>query len=361
MQSAEGYDALASYGGIHTFSPLGASLISVIVPVYNEEGNVVPLHGELMAALPLTGDDYEIIYVDDGSTDGGFAQLTALAAACSAVTVVRFRRNFGQTAALAAGIETSKGDTLVFIDADLQNDPADIPRLVAKLRDGYDVVSGWRVRRHDSALSRKLPSRLANWLISRVTGVELSDYGCTLKAYRREVISSFRLYGEMHRFIPAYAAWSGAKITEMPVNHRPRILGRSKYGLSRTWKVLLDLLTVKFLSGYATKPIYLFGSAGVMSMSLGILAGAVVIYQKLVDEVWAHRNPVLLLAVFLFVIGTQFVMMGLLAELIMRTYHESQDKPTYVLREIVKGQAGTPVVEGSAQASESWTALPSRA
>jgi glycosyltransferase involved in cell wall biosynthesis len=316
-------------------------VISVIVPVYNEELNLPPLHGELVAALDSTGREYEIVYVDDGSRDGSFEQLKAIAAECPAATVVQFRRNFGQTAALAAGIEISKGDILIFIDADLQNDPADIPMMLQKLDEGHDVVSGWRRNRQDAAISRKLPSSMANWLISWVTGVHLNDYGCTLKVYRREVLENFRLYGEMHRFIPAYASWSGASITEMAVNHRARRAGKSKYGISRTFKVLLDLATVKFLGGYATKPIYAFGGLGAAAMLAGVLCGLIVLYQKVVDGVWAHNNPVLLLAVFLFVIGMQFVMLGLLAELIMRTYHESQNKPIYVVRQVFKGRPAT--------------------
>jgi len=319
------------------------SVISVVVPVYNEEGNLIPLHRELVSVLDPSGEQYEIIYVDDGSRDGSFAELARVVADCPVATLVRLRRNFGQTAALAAGIEQSQGDILVFIDADLQNDPGDIPRLVEKLREGYDVVSGWRRSRKDRAFSRRLPSRLANWLISKVTGVHLNDYGCTLKAYRREVLANVRLYGEMHRFIPAHAAWAGAEIAEVTVNHRPRRIGKSKYGLSRSLKVLLDLATVKFLGSYSTKPIYVFGSCGLVSMLVGVLCGAYVLYQKIVDGVWAHRNPVLLLAVFLFVIGTQFVMLGLLAELTIRTYHESQNKPIYVVRQVLKG-TGEPLV-----------------
>jgi glycosyltransferase involved in cell wall biosynthesis len=314
-------------------------LISIIVPVYNEEPNLVPLHGEIAAALDSTGRDYEIVYVDDGSNDGSFERLKALAAACPAVTVVRFRRNFGQTAALAAGIDAAVGDILIFMDADLQNDPADIPQLLQKLEEGYDVVSGWRRNRKDKTLTRKIPSNMANWLISQVTGVHLNDYGCTLKAYRREVLQNFKLYGEMHRFIPAYAFWAGAAITELPVNHRPRRAGKSKYGLSRILKVLLDLTTVKFLGAFATKPIYVFGTAGFAAMFMGILAALIVLYQKFVDGVYAYRNPVLLLGVFLFVVGMQFVMLGLLAELIIRTYHESQNKTTYVVRQILKGHS----------------------
>lgn len=319
-------------------------MISVIVPVYNEEENVAPLHAELIAAMNECGREYELIYVDDGSRDRSFEILKGIALSTPAVTVIQFRRNFGQTAALAAGIKASTGEVLVFLDADLQNDPADIPALLDRLDSGYDVVSGWRKNRQDAAISRKLPSSLANWLISRVTGVRLNDYGCTLKAYRREVLESFRLYGEMHRFIPAYASWGGASITEMAVNHRPRRAGKSKYGLSRTFKVLLDLATVKFLGGFSTKPIYVFGSVGIISMLIGIACGLAVIYQKVFDDVYAHRNPVLLLGVFLFVIGTQFVGMGLLAELIIRTYHESQDKPTYVIRRTVKAISCLPAV-----------------
>ena len=314
------------------------ALISIIVPVYNEEPNLTPLHGEIVTALDSTDREYEIVYVDDGSRDGSFEQLKALACACPAVTVVQFRRNFGQTAALAAGIEISRGDVLIFMDADLQNDPADIPRLLQKLDEGYDVVSGWRRNRQDAMISRRIPSNMANWLISWVTGVHLNDYGCTLKAYRREVLQNFKLYGEMHRFIPAYAYWAGASITELPVNHRPRRAGKSKYGLSRILKVLLDLVTVKFLGTFATKPIYVFGTAGFGAMFLGILSGLIVLYQKFVDGVYAYRNPVLLLGVFLFVLGMQFVMLGLLAELIIRTYHESQNKSTYVVRQVLKGQ-----------------------
>ena len=312
-------------------------LISVIVPVYNEEPNLTPLHGEIVAAMDSTGRAYEVVYVDDGSQDGSFERLKAIASACPAVTLVQFRRNFGQTAALAAGIEISRGDVLIFTDADLQNDPADIPRLLQELDKGHDVVSGWRRNRQDALISRRIPSNLANWLISQVTGVHLKDYGCTLKAYRREVLENFRLYGEMHRFIPAYASWAGASITELPVNHRPRRAGKSKYGLSRILKVMLDLITVKFLGTYATKPIYVFGTIGALAMAAGVLSGLIVLYQKLINGVYAYRNPVLLLGVFLFVLGMQFVMLGLLAELIMRTYHESQNKATYVVRRILKG------------------------
>jgi len=319
--------------------------VSVIVPVFNEEENIPLLHQELQAALGALDIPYEIVYVDDGSSDASFERLLVVAGGDPHVRIVRLRRNFGQTAALQAGIEHSRGETLVFMDGDLQNDPGDIRRLLAKLDEGYDVVSGWRQHRQD-ALSRVITSRVANALISRVVGVRLKDYGCTLKAYRREVLEDVKLYGEMHRFIPAYAAASGASVTEIPVTHHRRRFGRSKYGLSRTPRVLLDLLTVKFLGSYGTKPLYLFGFIGFVFWLLAVLLGVVVIIQKLLPPyVYAYRNPLLLLAVFLATLGLQFIMMGLLAELIIRTYHESQGKPTYVVRQVVEGAASPELVE----------------
>jgi glycosyltransferase involved in cell wall biosynthesis len=313
--------------------------LSVVIPVFEEEDSVGELHRRLSDALKDVGS-YEVIYVDDGSRDQSFARLCAVAATDPRVQVLQLRRNFGQTAALQAGIERSRGDVLVFMDADLQNDPADIPRLLAKLEEGYDVVSGWRQDRHDAWFTRRLPSRLANLLISRVTGVSLRDYGCTLKAYRREVIQGVRLYGEMHRFIPALVSWSGATVAEIPVRHEPRRFGRSKYGLSRTLRVLLDLITVKFLGSYSTKPLYVFGFAGVLCWVLAFLCAVVVVVERLLPPYpQAHNNPLLLLAVFLGVLGVQSIMLGLLAELMIRTYHESQDKPTYALRRVVDGSA----------------------
>jgi glycosyltransferase involved in cell wall biosynthesis len=279
---------------------------------------------------------YEVIYVDDGSRDQSFARLSEIAASDPRVTVVQFRRNFGQTAALAAGIASSTGEILVFLDADLQNDPADIPRLLAKLDEGFDVVSGWRVNRQDAALSRRLPSQIANRLISWVTGVYLHDYGCTLKAYRREVVQHISLYGEMHRFIPAHAAWVGAEIAELPVQHHPRLHGRSKYGIARTTKVILDLLTVKFLGSYSTKPIYVFGGLGLGAIGLGLVAGAVLAFRKLFLSMPMTESPLLVLATMLLIIGVQLILMGFLAEIAVRTYHESQAKPTYVVRRIVR-------------------------
>jgi glycosyltransferase involved in cell wall biosynthesis len=311
-----------------------------VVPIFNEEDNVSLLHQRLTQALAALDRSYEIVYVDDGSTDASFERLRSEIAADPHSKIVRFRRNFGQTAALQAGIEQSRGEILVFMDGDLQNDPADIGPMVARLEEGYDVVSGWRKDRHDPWLSRRLPSMVANWLISRVTGVVLRDYGCTLKAYRREVIGPVKLYGEMHRFIPALVSWSGATVTELPVRHEPRRFGRSKYGISRTARVVLDLITVKFLGSYSTKPLYVFGFAGLAFWFLAFLSGAIVIIERLLPPYpQAHNNPLLLLAVFLATLGVQSIMLGLLAELLIRTYHESQGKATYVIRQVVVGAA----------------------
>lgn len=307
--------------------------LSVIVPFYNERENLEELYRKVVSVLPPLKLSYEIILVDDGSTDGGYEFLARFASADSRLKVIRLTRNFGQTAALSAGFKAATGRLYVTLDADNQNDPADIPRLLEKMNEGFDVVSGWRKNRHDAFLTRKLPSWIANWLISKVTGVPLKDYGCTLKVYKAEFVDAFNLYGEMHRFIPAYAKMAGATITEIPVNHFPRLKGKTKYGLSRIFKVMLDLMTVKFLGSFATKPLYLFGSIGMVMNSAAVLIGAYVLYQKYGLGIFAHRNPLLLLAVFLSVLGFLFIMMGLLAELLMRTYHESQGKNIYVIRE----------------------------
>jgi glycosyltransferase involved in cell wall biosynthesis len=313
--------------------------LSVIVLVYNEVESIVPLHEELNGVLVALEVPYEILYIDDGSRDGSTEKMADLALHDPKVRVVSFRRNFGQTAAVQAGIDNSRGDILVFMDGDMQNDPHDIPRLLDTLDEGNDVVSGWRKNREDSA-TRVLPSKIANWIIARVTGVRLNDFGCTLKAYRREVIQDVRLYGEMHRFIPVYASWVGARITELPVNHRKRAFGRSKYSLSRTSRVLLDLMTVKLLGSYSTKPIYFFGFAAFGLWALAFVFSAIVIIQKLLPPYpYAHNNPLLLLAVFLAIVGVQFILMGLLAELSIRTYHESQGKAVYVIREVIDGQS----------------------
>lgn len=310
--------------------------VSVIVLVYNEVDSVEPLHRELIGVLEGIGRTFEVLYIDDGSRDGSTEGLGNFAVRDGRVRVVSFRRNFGQTAAVQAGIDHSRGDILVFLDGDMQNDPHDIPHLLEKIDEGYDVVSGWRRDRQDH-MTRVLPSQIANWIIARVTGVPLSDFGCTLKAYRREVIQDVRLYGEMHRFIPVYASMVGARITELPVHHRPRTYGKSKYSLSRTSRVMLDLLTVKLLGSYSTKPMYFFGFAAFGLWALALVLAAIVLLQKVLPPyVYAHNNPLLLLSILLVIVGVQFILMGLLAELSIRTYHESQSKPTYVVREVIE-------------------------
>lgn len=313
--------------------------LSVVLPVYNEEENIPLLHAQVKAALEDTERTYEILYVDDGSKDASFARLAAIAAEDATVSVIRFRRNYGQTAALSAGIERSCGQVIILLDADLQNDPADIQRLLAKLNEGYDVVSGWRKNRHDATIKRKIPSMIANGLISRTTGVHLHDYGCTLKAYRREVLEPVRLYGEMHRFIPVYASWNGARITEIPVNHRARQYGKSKYGLSRIMRVILDLMTVKFLGGYSTKPLYAFGMVGLLMGFVSTLSIVSAVGQRVVGHVRLHNNPFLLIGMIGLGLATETILLGLLAELLTRTYFESQGKSTYVIHSVVLGQS----------------------
>jgi glycosyltransferase involved in cell wall biosynthesis len=314
--------------------------LSIVVPVLDEEDNVAPLYERLSKALRALGRSYEIIVVDDGSRDDTYERLAQLADGDDALKLIKLRRNFGQTAAMSAGFDHAVGDIVIPMDGDLQNDPADIATLLEKLDEGYDVVSGWRKDRQDSAV-RRLPSRMANWLIGRVTGVRLHDYGCTLKAYRADVIAETRLYGEMHRFLPALAAQSGASIAEIPVQHHPRVSGQSKYGLRRTFKVLLDLLTVKFLSVWSTKPSYVFGGSGVILCLVGSLFVLWTAYERIVNDIYVYRQPSLLVGVFLFTIGFNLILLGLLAELIVRTYHESQAKPTYVIREVRNLDEGT--------------------
>ena len=309
--------------------------VSIVAPLLDEQDNIRPLYEQITETL-AGKYEYEIIFVDDGSTDESFKILTELHKTDARVRVIRFRKNFGQTAALSAGFAHARGEIIIAIDADLQNDPADIPRMIEKLHEGFDVVSGWRKKRQDHLFTRLIPSKIANWLISRITGVKLHDYGCTLKAYRKEVLRQTRLYGEMHRFIPALANWSGARITEMVVNHRPRTAGAPKYGLARTWKVLLDLITVKFLGSYSTKPIYIFGGLGILSTLGATALGLTVIYQKLATGTDMSGNPLLILTAVLIIATIQFILMGLLAELLVRTYHESQNRPTYVIRQILE-------------------------
>jgi len=315
--------------------------LSVVVPLLNEQDSIKALYEEIKASLSdRYGNSYEMVFVDDGSTDNSFAILAQLQQLDGHVRVISFRKNFGQTAALSAGFEHSRGKIIIAIDADRQNDPADIPGLLDKLNEGYDIVSGWRKKRHDAALRRRLPSRMANWLIRQITQVKLHDFGCTLKAYRREVLEDTRLYGEMHRFIPAVAGWGGAKVGEIVVNHRPRTTGVAKYGLGRTFKVVLDLITVKFLGSYSTKPIYVFGGLGFLCSLGAILSGVVVLYQKFIStrHLAMNRNPLLILTTLLVITSLQFVLMGLLAEMLVRTYHESQGRPIYTIRQILERQ-----------------------
>ena len=309
--------------------------LSVVIPVYNEVESLPHLHQAVGAALGGLTRSWEVVYVDDGSKDGSAALLGKLAAEDPQhISVVEFRRNFGQTTAIAAGIDHARGDVIVFLDADLQNDPADIPVLLAKLDEGYDVVSGWRKNREDNAITRNLPSHMANWLISQVTGVHLHDYGCTLKAYRREVITGFRLYGEMHRFIPVYANAVGAKIIELPVRHHARKFGKSKYGLERTIKVILDLIAVQFLTRYSAKPIYLFGGGGIVMFAAGFVGLVFLAIRKLLIQVDILTSPIFIISVMLALMGFQSILMGLIAELLVRTYHEAQSKPTYTVRRV---------------------------
>lgn len=307
--------------------------LSIVVPVYNEEENIHGIHREVSAALDGSGIHFELIFVDDGSTDGSFRKLREIAASDDRVKVIRFRRNFGQTAAMAAGFDAASGRVVIPMDGDLQNDPADIPRLLSKIDEGYDVVSGWRRDRKDAFLNRILPSILANRFISGMTGIRLHDYGCTLKAYRREVLDGINLYGEMHRFVPALVSQVGARVTELAVNHRPRLHGKSKYGIFRTLRVILDLLTVKFLLSYSTRPIQLFGRLGVYTLAASFLSGAATIYMKFFQNTSMNRNPLLLLTALLLFMGVQFIVLGLLGELNARTYYEAQGKPIYVVKE----------------------------
>jgi glycosyltransferase involved in cell wall biosynthesis len=316
--------------------------LSIVVPLYNEAENIRVLYGELCEALRKLGKSYELILVDDGSTDQTPQILAGLADADERVLVVTFRRNFGQTAAMAAGIDLAQGAVIVPMDGDLQNDPDDIGSLLRELDNGYDVVSGWRKERKD-ALSRVIPSRIANFIISRVGGVPLHDYGCSLKAYRRETLDDVHLYGEMHRFIPIFARWQGARVTEIPVHHRPRRAGQSHYGMERVLKVILDLIVLKFFSAYITKPIYVFGGFGLLSIGLSLMSFLLSLFFKLmpVDNPWGptlHKDfiatPLPVLSVGLFVVGLQMIFIGLLAEVLMRTYFESQNKRAYVIKSL---------------------------
>lgn len=308
--------------------------LSVVIPVYNEEENVRLLHERLKNALDPLNQEYELLFVDDGSTDGTLPFLEEIQAQDDKVVVLSLRRNFGQTAAFAAGFDFSRGDVVVTMDGDLQNDPADIPKLLELIKES-DLVSGWRKKRKDPFFSRRLPSMMANWLISKVTGVKLHDYGCSLKAYRRDVIKNLKLYGEMHRFIPAVASWYGVRVAEVETVHHPRMRGKSKYGISRTLKVVLDLITVKFLQSFSTKPIQFFGPFGILSGFLGFLILLYLSADKLFFAKDIGGRPLLLLGALLIIVGIQLIGMGLLGEMLVRVYHESQKKPIYVIKKIL--------------------------
>jgi len=322
-------------------------LLSVVIPLFNEEENIPLLYEELKGVLNGIEDQHEIIFIDDGSSDRSLSLLRKIQENDEQVVVISFRKNFGQTAAMAAGFDCARGEVIITMDADLQNDPRDIPRMLKEIRAGHDVVTGWRFDRKDPFLNRRLPSIIANKVISWTTGVNLHDYGCTLKAFHREVIKSIRLYGEMHRFIPAIASGMGISFTEVKVNHRPRRFGASKYGISRTIRVILDLLTVKFLLSYSTRPIQVFGLMGILCGGIGVLVAMIMTIQRQFFGVPLADRPLLFLAVLLIFIGIQFISLGLIAELQARTYHESQNKPVYYIKQIYRVD-GT----GSASAGE---------
>lgn len=305
--------------------------ISVVLPVYNERDNLIPLLDEIAAVLGPMGKRFEIIAIDDGSRDGGDEILRQAAAARSYLKVIFFRRNAGQSAAFDFGFQAATGALVVTMDADRQNDPADIPALIAKLDEGFDLVTGWRKNRKDGFLLRRVPSRIANFLIRKLTGAEIHDLGCSLKIYRKQVTDEMRLYGEMHRFISVLADGMGARVGEVVVNHRPRVAGRSKYGILRTFKVMLDMTTIWFMRRYQTKPIYVFGGLGALMVSTGFALSAFVLYEKLADGIWVHRNPLFLIAVTCFLMGVQSIGTGILAELIVRTHFESQKKTAYAI------------------------------
>jgi len=317
-------------------------LLSVVIPLLNEEENIPLLYQELKGVLDALDDEHEILFIDDGSTDRSLELLGNLQKNDSHVVVINFRKNFGQTAAMAAGFDYARGDVIITMDADLQNDPKDIPRLLEQIKAGNDVVTGWRFDRKDAFINRRLPSIIANKIISKVTGVNLHDYGCTLKAFRKEVIKSVKLYGEMHRFIPAIASGMGIDFTEVKVNHRARRFGSSKYGISRTIRVILDLITVKFLLSYSTRPIQVFGLMGVVSGGIGLLIALIMTFQRQFMGVPLSDRPMLFLAVLLIFVGIQFVSLGLIAELQARTYHESQNKPVYHIKKLFRTENEAP-------------------
>jgi glycosyltransferase involved in cell wall biosynthesis len=307
--------------------------VSIFIPVYNEEDNLKLCQENIEKVMQATDYTYEVIYVDDGSSDRSFEILSELAASRPLMKVIKFRRNYGQTAAMSAGIEAATGEILIPMDADLQNDPVDIPRLLDKIEEGYDVVSGWRKNRKDTFVNRKLPSMIANKIISVISKVDLHDYGCSLKAYKHEVMQYVKLYGELHRFIPVCASWYGARVTELAVNHHPRRFGESKYGINRTFKVILDLLVIKFLTDYSTRPIYVFGGIGALSLILSFICFVWAVVLKLAFETGLDQTPLIVISAMFFMVGVQIMMMGLLADMLMRTYYESQDKKIYTVQQ----------------------------
>lgn len=313
-----------------------SELVSFVVPIYNEEENVTPLYNELKEVADTANLNAEFVFVDDGSSDKTVENLQAVSKGDTRVKIVVLRRNFGQTAAMSAGFDHVEGDIVVTMDGDLQNDPHEAPRMIEKLKEGYDIVAGWRKDRQDKVLSRIIPSKIANSIISKATKVELHDYGCSLKVFRADVIKNIQLYGEMHRFIPAVAAQLGVKICELPVNHRARQFGTSKYGISRTFRVILDLLTVKFLLGFSTRPLHLFGGLGLVSGLLGTVIMGVLFFQRIFLSMPLSNRPILLVAVMLVLIGLQFICSGLIAEVLARTYHESQGKKIYAVRSVLR-------------------------
>jgi glycosyltransferase involved in cell wall biosynthesis len=314
-----------------------APRLSLVIPVFNEEENLEPLHRELAQVCDGLGASCEIIFIDDGSRDGSFAVLGGLRKKDRRVKVLRLRKNFGQTAALSAGFDYARGDVIVTLDADQQNDPRDIPRLLAKISEGYDIVNGWRRKRKDKLLSRRLPSNIANWLIARLTGIRLHDFGCTLKAFRSEVVKSIKLYGELHRFIPAIASNIGVRIAEVEVNHRPRVRGKSKYTIFRFVRVILDMVLLRFLMSYSTRPLQIFGLIGLVSGLAGGVLLAVMTYQRLFLRIGLGNRPLLLGAILLIVLGVQLVTIGLLAEIQVRAYHEASGKTIYFIRDVLDG------------------------
>jgi glycosyltransferase involved in cell wall biosynthesis len=313
---------------------------SIVVPLYNEQDNVLPLYTRIVEAMVDVGGSYEIVFVDDGSRDATYKILTEIAAADSRVTLVRLRKNFGQTAGLKAGFDYARGDVIISMDGDLQHDPAEIPAFIAKIQEGYDIVSGWRYQRRDAWLTRRLPSKTANWIMAKMCGLDLHDFGTTFKAYRREVIKDLQLYGELHRFIPALASWSGATIAEIPIKNLSRGSGKSNYGLSRTLTVVLDLICIKFLLDYSTKPLQLFGSWGLLSTGVGVLTALFLLFRKFVThiDVMTEHGPLMFAAVLLIVCGIQLISLGLVGEVLARTYYESQHKPIYSVRNVTRSR-----------------------